>query len=70
MNGKEEINKVKIENEKKWDEEEKKVKNLKCIGIVGIEENVRKEVNEDIRKWKKEGINVRMVNGDKIKKER
>jgi Ca2+ transporting ATPase len=65
-----------------WDDEEKIIKDLICIAIVGIEDPVRKEVKEiyekksilvcfiqvpeAIEKCQKAGVVVRMVTGDNI----
>ena len=50
-----------------WDQEEAKLtSNLVCICICGIEDPVRPEVPEAIRKCKSAGIVVRMVTGDNI----
>ncbi|XP_045481460.1 plasma membrane calcium-transporting ATPase 2 isoform X3 [Harmonia axyridis] len=64
--GKAEINQVHIESEPNWDDEENTVNNLTCICVVGIEDPVRPEVPEAIRKCQKAGITVRMVTGDNI----
>lgn len=64
--GKAEINQVHIDNEPNWDDEENVVNNLTCLCIVGIEDPVRPEVPEAIRKCQKAGITVRMVTGDNI----
>ena len=63
-----EINQVHIEPgvEPNWDDEEKIVDNLTCVCIVGIEDPVRPEVPEAIRKCQRAGITVRMVTGDNI----
>ncbi|PBC26782.1 Plasma membrane calcium-transporting ATPase [Apis cerana cerana] len=61
-----EINQVHIDNEPNWDDEENVVNNLTCLCIVGIEDPVRPEVPEAIRKCQKAGITVRMVTGDNI----
>jgi P-type Ca2+ transporter type 2B len=50
-----------------WDQEEAKLtSNLVCVCICGIEDPVRPEVPEAIRKCKSAGIVVRMVTGDNI----
>jgi Ca2+ transporting ATPase len=50
-----------------WDEEEATlVQNLTCLCICGIQDPVRVEVPEAIRKCKNAGIVVRMVTGDNI----
>ncbi|XP_076545498.1 plasma membrane calcium-transporting ATPase 3 isoform X6 [Osmia lignaria lignaria] len=64
--GKAEINQVHIDNEPNWDDEENIVNNLTCLCIVGIEDPVRPEVPDAIRKCQKAGITVRMVTGDNI----
>ena len=66
--GKAEINQVHIEPgvEPNWDDEEKIVDNLTCVCIVGIEDPVRPEVPEAIRKCQRAGITVRMVTGDNV----
>ncbi|XP_044008553.1 plasma membrane calcium-transporting ATPase 2 isoform X5 [Aphidius gifuensis] len=64
--GKAEINQVHCDGEPNWDDEENIVANLTCLGIVGIEDPVRPEVPDAIRKCQKAGITVRMVTGDNI----
>lgn len=64
--GKAEINQVHMDNEPNWDDEENIVNNLTCLCIVGIEDPVRPEVPDAIRKCQKAGITVRMVTGDNI----
>ncbi|XP_076232963.1 plasma membrane calcium-transporting ATPase 3 isoform X4 [Calliopsis andreniformis] len=64
--GKAEINQVHIDNEPNWDDEENIVNNLTCLCIVGIEDPVRPEVPDAIRRCQKAGITVRMVTGDNI----
>lgn len=64
--GKAEINQVHVENEPNWDDEENIVNNLTCLCVVGIEDPVRPEVPDAIRKCQKAGITVRMVTGDNI----
>ncbi|XP_058028662.1 plasma membrane calcium-transporting ATPase 3 isoform X1 [Ahaetulla prasina] len=49
-----------------WDNENDIVIDLTCIAIVGIEDPVRPEVPEAIRKCQRAGITVRMVTGDNI----
>lgn len=50
-----------------WDEDEAKiVTNLTCICICGIQDPVRNEVPDAIRKCKSAGIVVRMVTGDNV----
>jgi P-type Ca2+ transporter type 2B len=49
-----------------WDDEQKVISNLVCICICGIQDPVRPEVPEAIRKCKNSGIVVRMVTGDNL----
>ncbi|XP_023376416.1 plasma membrane calcium-transporting ATPase 3 isoform X4 [Pteropus medius] len=49
-----------------WDNENEVVGDLTCIAVVGIEDPVRPEVPEAIRKCQRAGITVRMVTGDNI----
>ncbi|XP_041129792.1 plasma membrane calcium-transporting ATPase 2-like isoform X2 [Polyodon spathula] len=49
-----------------WDNENYILKDLTCICVVGIEDPVRPEVPEAIRKCQRAGITVRMVTGDNI----
>lgn len=66
VTGKAEINQVHIDNEPNWEDEENIVNNLTCLCVVGIEDPVRPEVPDAIRKCQKAGITVRMVTGDNI----
>ncbi|XP_015198286.1 plasma membrane calcium-transporting ATPase 3b isoform X2 [Lepisosteus oculatus] len=52
--------------EPEWDNENEIVTDLTCITVVGIEDPVRPEVPEAIRKCQRAGITVRMVTGDNI----
>uniref|UniRef100_A0A8C4I8H6 Calcium-transporting ATPase n=1 Tax=Dicentrarchus labrax TaxID=13489 RepID=A0A8C4I8H6_DICLA len=54
------------DGEPEWDEEAHILTNLTCIAVVGIEDPVRPEVPEAIRKCQRAGITVRMVTGDNI----
>ncbi|XP_072287802.1 plasma membrane calcium-transporting ATPase 3 isoform X1 [Pyxicephalus adspersus] len=54
------------EPEPDWENENEIVGDLTCIGVVGIEDPVRPEVPEAIRKCQRAGITVRMVTGDNI----
>uniref|UniRef100_A0A3Q3ML51 Calcium-transporting ATPase n=1 Tax=Mastacembelus armatus TaxID=205130 RepID=A0A3Q3ML51_9TELE len=49
-----------------WENEAEIVTELTCITVVGIEDPVRPEVPEAIRKCQRAGITVRMVTGDNI----
>ncbi|KAH9629556.1 hypothetical protein HF086_008600 [Spodoptera exigua] len=57
---------VHIDQEPNWDDEDNIVNNLTCLCVVGIEDPVRPEVPEAIRKCQKAGITVRMVTGDNV----
>ncbi|XP_060101152.1 plasma membrane calcium-transporting ATPase 1 isoform X3 [Heteronotia binoei] len=54
------------EPEPEWDNENDVVTGLTCIAVVGIEDPVRPEVPDAIRKCQRAGITVRMVTGDNI----
>uniref|UniRef100_A0A8D8SEI9 Calcium-transporting ATPase n=1 Tax=Cacopsylla melanoneura TaxID=428564 RepID=A0A8D8SEI9_9HEMI len=64
--GKAEINQVHIDTEPNWDDEEYIVNNLTGLCVVGIEDPVRPEVPDAIRRCQRAGITVRMVTGDNI----
>jgi Ca2+ transporting ATPase len=64
--GKAEPNQVHVDAEPNWAEEEKIVDNMTCITVVGIEDPVRPEVPDAIKRCQKAGITVRMVTGDNI----
>ncbi|CAL8369267.1 unnamed protein product [Lota lota] len=49
-----------------WEDEADILTNLSCIGVVGIEDPVRPEVPDAIKKCQRAGITVRMVTGDNI----
>ncbi|XP_038596271.1 plasma membrane calcium-transporting ATPase 2 isoform X1 [Tachyglossus aculeatus] len=49
-----------------WENENDILNDLTCICVVGIEDPVRPEVPEAIRKCQRAGITVRMVTGDNI----
>ena len=57
---------VAFTKEPNWDEEEDIIKDLTCILVVGIEDPVRPEVPNAIKKCKQAGICVRMVTGDNV----
>ncbi|KAG8439552.1 hypothetical protein GDO86_005665 [Hymenochirus boettgeri] len=54
------------EQEPEWENENDIVTGLTCIAVVGIEDPVRPEVPDAIRKCQRAGITVRMVTGDNI----
>ena len=64
--GKAETNQVHVDSEPNWEDEEKIIYNMTCIAVVGIEDPVRPEVPEAIKKCQNAGITVRMVTGDNI----
>lgn len=57
---------VHFDSEPNWDDEDNIINNMTCICIVGIEDPVRPEVPDAIRKCQRAGITVRMVTGDNI----
>lgn len=61
-----EINQVQYSGEINWDDEDAIVKDLTCICLVGIQDPVRPEVPEAIKKCQRAGITVRMVTGDNL----
>ncbi|XP_013789247.1 plasma membrane calcium-transporting ATPase 1-like, partial [Limulus polyphemus] len=60
------INQVQYDVEPNWDDEDDIVSNMTCICVVGIEDPVRSEVPDAIKKCQKAGITVRMVTGDNV----
>lgn len=64
--GKSELNQVHYDVEPNWDDEDSVVNNMTCLCIVGIEDPVRNEVPEAIKRCQRAGITVRMVTGDNI----
>ncbi|XP_028966499.1 plasma membrane calcium-transporting ATPase 2 [Galendromus occidentalis] len=52
--------------EPNWDDEDDIVSGLTAVAIFGIEDPVRPEVPEAIRKCQRAGITVRMVTGDNV----
>lgn len=55
-----------IKSEPNWDDEADIVSKLTCLCIVGIEDPVRSEVPQAIKRCQRAGITVRMVTGDNI----
>jgi Ca2+ transporting ATPase len=49
-----------------WEDEDSIVKNLTCLCVVDIEDPVRPEVPDAIRKCQRSGVCVRMVTGDNV----
>uniref|UniRef100_A0A1I7Y0Y4 Calcium-transporting ATPase n=1 Tax=Steinernema glaseri TaxID=37863 RepID=A0A1I7Y0Y4_9BILA len=64
--GNAEENQVNFAGEIDWDNEDAIVNDLTAVAIVGIQDPVRPEVPEAIRKCQRAGITVRMVTGDNI----
>ncbi|KAL1449107.1 hypothetical protein WDU94_000340 [Cyamophila willieti] len=61
-----EINHVHIDSEPNWDDENNIVSGLTCLCVIGIEDPVRPEVPDAIKKCQRAGITIRMVTGDNI----
>ncbi|KRZ70647.1 Plasma membrane calcium-transporting ATPase 3 [Trichinella papuae] len=61
-----ENNQIQYRGQIDWDDENAVVKDLTCIAIVGIQDPVRPEVPDAIRKCQRAGITVRMVTGDNV----
>jgi len=61
-----EINEVQMSSEPDWDNEDSIVSALTCICVVGIEDPVRPEVPDAIKKCQRAGVCVRMVTGDNV----
>ncbi|XP_075587322.1 plasma membrane calcium-transporting ATPase 3 isoform X2 [Dermatophagoides farinae] len=59
-------NEIQIDGEPNWDDEDYIQSRLTCLAIVGIEDPVRPEVPDAIRKCQQAGITVRMVTGDNV----
>ncbi|KPM11886.1 plasma membrane calcium-transporting ATPase 3-like protein [Sarcoptes scabiei] len=59
-------NEIQMESEPNWDDEELIQSRMTCLAIVGIEDPVRPEVPDAIRKCQQAGITVRMVTGDNV----
>ncbi len=64
--GKADVNQVHYDTLPDWEDEDKVISNLTSICVVGIEDPVRPEVPEAIRKCQRAGITVRMVTGDNV----
>ncbi|XP_053377500.1 plasma membrane calcium-transporting ATPase 2-like isoform X3 [Mercenaria mercenaria] len=60
------INDELFDEEPDWDDEDAVVRGLTCICVVGIEDPVRPEVPNAIKKCQRSGICVRMVTGDNV----
>ena len=55
-----------IKSEPKWEDEDFCLGNMTMLGVFGIEDPVRDEVPDAIKRCQKAGITVRMVTGDNI----
>ena len=60
------MNETHIQSEPDFENEERIIQDLTCIAVTGIEDPVRDEVPDAIRKCQRAGITVRMVTGDNI----
>ncbi|ELU11612.1 hypothetical protein CAPTEDRAFT_227483 [Capitella teleta] len=61
-----EANEEQMAQEPNWDDEDAIVGSLTCLCVVGIEDPVRPEVPDAIKRCQKAGICVRMVTGDNV----
>lgn len=59
-------NDEKMVGEPLWDDEENIIGRLTCIAVFGIEDPVRPEVPDAIKRCQRAGITVRMVTGDNV----
>lgn len=66
IKSKNEINQKVIEGNIDWEDENGIISNLTCLCVLGIQDPIRPEVPEAIKKCKRAGIVVRMVTGDNI----
>lgn len=55
-----------FDEEPDWEDESEVIANMTCLCLVGIEDPVRPEVPDAIRKCQKSGVVVRMVTGDNV----
>ena len=60
------MHQLQIQSDPDFEDEAEIIRDLVCIGITGIEDPVRDEVPEAIRKCQRSGITVRMVTGDNV----
>ncbi|CAL4080522.1 unnamed protein product, partial [Meganyctiphanes norvegica] len=60
------MNQTEIKTDPDWDNEDAIISNLTLLAILGVEDPVRPEVPEAIKKCQRAGITVRMVTGDNI----
>lgn len=63
-----EYEQLKKENNNFHSEKDREVleKNLTVVGIYALQDPLRNEIVESVKKCKKAGINIRMVTGDNI----
>jgi calcium-translocating P-type ATPase len=66
QNGSQAENVTFYESEPDWNDEGQILDQFTCLGLIGIEDPVRPEVPEAIRKCQTSGVVVRMVTGDNI----
>ncbi|XP_042147807.1 plasma membrane calcium-transporting ATPase 3 isoform X16 [Ixodes scapularis] len=66
LSGTAKSNDVQLQEEPDWEDEDNIIRDLTCLCVVGIEDPVRAEVPEAIRKCQRAGITVRMVTGDNV----
>lgn len=59
-------NEIQMTKEPDWENESEITRGLTCLCIVGIEDPIRPEVPDAIRKCQRAGITVRMITGDNI----
>lgn len=59
-------NVVFFDEEPDWEDESEVIADMTCLCLVGIEDPVRPEVPDAIRKCQKSGVVVRMVTGDNV----
>lgn len=55
-----------FDDEPDWENESEIISNMTCLCLIGIEDPVRSEVPDAIRKCQKSGVVVRMVTGDNV----
>ncbi|CAG8457426.1 10486_t:CDS:10 [Diversispora eburnea] len=57
---------ISIKEYEKFDDENPQIKDLICLGIVGIQDPLRPGVVESVEAFRKAGVRVRMITGDNI----
>ncbi|XP_050411569.1 plasma membrane calcium-transporting ATPase 2 isoform X1 [Patella vulgata] len=66
VKGNAEMNEVNYDADPDWEDENHIIAGLTCLCVIGIEDPVRDEVPQAIKKCKAAGICVRMVTGDNV----